>query len=330
MKGVQDRAAEFQELIEGEEAEECRRETEVVATVSSKLLPSLFKLVDSLHSSEKSGKQNMQIEEDQVDDSSDNKIGETFSQVQALTQAIASLARVAPQALLQTLFKKVIQRLLEASQQEVDMSDKICSLLSLSQALVISQSLDETSVSLLYRSLKPLIRTDEARPRVQKRAYKAMAEICKRYHSFAIEGDRLKELCELLTSSIITSQISARHMRLKCLNNIVDGFDSSNKAHMVRRVYSACWTSECWTFETDVCFAFFILKGNDLKTRWRGSSMLKRFKCQDPRSSLPTAPVDGKDSKRYPWLLQACSSCTRSRDDPDEVSSSYGNVETSF
>jgi ribosomal RNA-processing protein 12 len=260
VKGVQDRAAAFQELIEGEEAEECRREAEVVATVSSKLLPSLFKIVDSLHSSQKSSKQNMQIDEDQVDESSDNKIGETFSQVQALTQAIASLARMAPQALLQTLFKKVIQRLLEASQQEEDMSDKICSLLSLSQALVISQSLDETSVSLLYRSLKPLIRTDETRPRVQKRAYKAMAEICKRYHSFAIEGDRLKELCELLTSSIITSQISARHMRLKCLNNIVDGFDSSNKAHMVREIHSAYWMSECCAFETDMCIAFFFLK----------------------------------------------------------------------
>ena len=210
------------------------------------------------------------------------------------------------------------------------MSDKICSLLSLSQALVISQSLDETSVSLLYRSLKPLIRTDEARPRVQKRAYKAMAEICQRYHSFAIEGDRLKELCELLTSSIITSQISARHMRLKCLNNIVDGFDSSNKAHMVRRIYSACWMSECCTFETDVCITFFDFKGNDLKTSWRGSFMFKRFKCQDPRSGLPTAPVNGKDSKRHHSLLQACSSCTRSRDDPDEVSSSNGNVETSF
>lgn len=260
MKGVQDRAAEFQELIEGEEAEECRREAEVVGTVSSKLLPSLFKFVDSLHSSEKSSKQNMQIDEDQLDESSDNKIGETFTQVQALTQAIASLARVAPQALLQTLFKKVIQRLLEASQQQQqqDMSDKICSLLSLSQALVISQSLDETSISLLYRSLKPLIRTDEARPRVQKRAYKAMAEICHRYHSFAIEGDRLKELCELLTSSIITSQISARHMRLKCLNNIVDGFDSSNKAHMVRGIFSAYWKYECCAFETDVCMYCFL------------------------------------------------------------------------
>jgi ribosomal RNA-processing protein 12 len=106
--------------------------------------------------------------------------------------------------------------------------------LSLSQALVSSETLDETSISLLYRSLKPMIRTDQVIPRVQKRAYKVMAEICSRYKSFVIEDEvRLQELCELLTTSLMTSQISSRYMRLKCLSSIVASFHSSNALHMV-------------------------------------------------------------------------------------------------
>ena len=233
--GVYERLAEFEELVESGEGEEVRAEANAIASETPKLLPSLFKLVDSLHatqpqSNKKEGEE-MGIEEDSemVDSQRNNSEG-----VQVVAGAISALARLAPKPFLQGMFKKVIQRLLEASQSDEDLSEKMCSLLSLAQALVVSECLDESSIALLYRALKPLIRTDRTTSRVQKRAYKVMAEICQRYHSFVTGDDRLQELCELLTSSIFTSQIAARHMRLKCLNNIVDGFDPSNKNHMVR------------------------------------------------------------------------------------------------
>jgi ribosomal RNA-processing protein 12 len=233
--GIRERLAEFEELVDGEEARDCQRDAEVLEMECFKLLPSLFKLVDTLHTVSRSGNprnDEMKVDEDNVEHCTETN-NSSVQQVQAVTKAIASLSRLAPKPFLQNLFKKVIQRLLEASQSDDDLSEKMCSLLSLAQALVVSESLDDSSVSLLYRSLKPLIRTDQTKPRVQKRAYKVMAEICQRYHSFT--GDRLEELCELLTSSIVTSQISARHMRLKCLKNIVDGFDSSNRVHMVSK-----------------------------------------------------------------------------------------------
>jgi ribosomal RNA-processing protein 12 len=225
--------SQFEELADSEEANECQTDATAIGEDTTKLLPALFKLVDALHT-DSAGAPIDESKMDEEVEAPSTSASDGVQAVQVVARAIAALARLAPKPFLQVLFKKVVQRLLEASQSDEDLSDKMCSLLTLAQALVVSDCLDDSSVSLLYRSLKPLIRTDTIKPRVQKRAYKVMAEICQRYHSFATEGNRLEELCELLTGSIFTSQISARHMRLKCLNHIVEGFDKSNKAHMVR------------------------------------------------------------------------------------------------
>ena len=192
----------------------------------------MFKFIDSLHSASKS---HDAMDEDVELAENDFDQNQKHTQSEAASQAIASLAQGAPKTLVTAMFKKVIQRLLEASQSEEDQSGKMVALLSLSQALVASETLDEPSISLLYRSLKPLIRTDQVIPRVQKRAYKVMAEIIRRYKAFVVGDEaRLKEMCELLTASIMTSQISSRYMRLKCLSSIVESFQSSNALHMVR------------------------------------------------------------------------------------------------
>ena len=149
----------------------------------------------------------------------------------SVIDAIAAFARLAPKPYLESLFKKVMQRLLVAS-QSVE-TEKICTLLELSQALVTSQALDDASISLLYRAIKPLIRTDEHEARVQKRAYKVLLEICKCQPSFITEPAFLEELTALLLDAIMTSQISARHMRLKCMTLIVEGFDGGNTNHAV-------------------------------------------------------------------------------------------------
>ena len=160
--------------------------------------------------------------------------------VEAVTDAIGQLAQICPRDFLQGLFKKVVQRLLLATTEVADNSEgdtnatalRMCSLLGLGQALVASGSLDDASLSLLYRAIRPLVRTDEHDPRVQKRAYKVLAEICQRHKDFVTSDERLSEMIDLLVDSIVTCQVSARHMRLKCMTCIVDGFDSSNSAHM--------------------------------------------------------------------------------------------------
>jgi len=231
--GLKTLAAGVAERLHGDDSEFAQGDAKILEQTSTKLLPALFKLVETLQGTGTKSSQVANNDEMETEDNEEkNKLSLDAQKVQCVTDAIAELCRLAPKPFLQTLFKKIMHRLLASTQSQNDESEKICTLLGLAQALVASEALDEESISLLYRSLKPLIRTDEFEARVQKRAYKVMAEICKRYHTFATAPDRLEEITELLVGSIMTCQVSARHMRLKCMTVIVKGFSCSNKQQM--------------------------------------------------------------------------------------------------
>lgn len=222
--GVLKRKSNYQELIEGDEAETTKMDAEVLGAVSAKLLPSLFKLVDTLHErcGTREGSDAMDTDALEGNDES--------SKITMVTGCIAVVARLAPKELVRHLFSRVLQRILQTSQDRDDKSIlKLCSLLSLAQSLVVSESLEDSSIELLFRALKPLIRTDETPAKVQKRAYKLLCDICKKYHSFIADASRLKEVTALLSNTSATSQIAARFMRLKCLTIVVEGFDVSGK-----------------------------------------------------------------------------------------------------
>jgi len=217
------------------------KDYEVVSQASVKLLPGFFKLTETLHgtntASEATTKRkdsDMDVEDDAaaIDEKADGMSSQDAQRVQAVTDAIGELARICPRPFLQNLFKKVMQRLLVATQSEADESGKICTLLGLAQALVSSEALDENSISLLYRAIRPLIRSDEHDSRVQKRAYKVLSEICEKNSSFVTSAEHLGDFTELIIGSIMTCQVSSRHMRLKCMVHIVKAFDSSNEQHM--------------------------------------------------------------------------------------------------
>lgn len=215
----------------------------VLSNVSTKILPSLFKLVETLNeSSTKESCDAMEIDALSSSKESQSQSQQNMQLVEAVTDAIGQLAQVCPPEFLQTLFKKVIQRLLLATTEIAESSGdtdaklatamKMSSMLGLGQALVASGSLDDTSLALLFRAVRPLVRTDEHDPRVQKRAYKVLAEICERHKEFVTSDERLGEMMDLVVDSIVTCQVSARNMRLKCMTHIVQGFNSKNISHM--------------------------------------------------------------------------------------------------
>lgn len=216
----------------GFELENASADVAALTKASVVLLPILFKFVTDAHGVAASGNNESMDVEEAPAKSSDVSM-ESLQKVQCVTEAISALARLAPDEFLRGLFKKLMHRLLEEIQSEAADKEKVCALLTLSQALVTSRVLDESSVSFLYRAVKPLIRNDEDGPRVQKRAYKVLTEICERYHSFVADKDRLQEVIVLLSGTVTTSQVSSRHMRLKCLNIIVDGLDSSSSPQLV-------------------------------------------------------------------------------------------------
>ena len=221
---------------------------EVLSGVTTKVLPSLFKLVESLNQSAASAPASddaMEVESSSTKDGKKGKgaNGQQSAQlVEAVTECIGQLARVCPPDFLQGLFRKVVQRLLQATADassadgggdaRAAASLRMCSLLGLGQALVASGTLDGESVSLLYRSVRSLVRTDEHDPRVQKRAYRCLAELCDRHPDFITSDGRLDEMADLMAGTAATCQVSARHVRLRCMTAVVSGLDcETNPGH---------------------------------------------------------------------------------------------------
>lgn len=233
-RGVTSRLRSLEELVENEEATQIRGEAQVLRKLSEKLIPSLFKQVETLHLNNGVAVHEAPEELGDRDEVAD------ASRVRSISEAIASIAQLASIDLVEGLFSKLLQKLLESSQANDDLSEKICSLMALAQALVSSETLGSSSISLLFRSLKPLIRSDETSPKIQKRAYKVLAEICSRCPSFARDKEQLKELLEVLTSSLATSQLCSRSMRIKCLTIIVKSLEDPSENEKVgpRSVYS--------------------------------------------------------------------------------------------
>jgi ribosomal RNA-processing protein 12 len=200
-------------------------QSEILSEAAVELLPVMFKIV-ALNDKPPTEDLKTQMK------MTASEVSERSHQTQSLCEAIAALSRCAPTPFLHGLFKKLMQRLLEEAQSGISDSSKVCAFLCLCQSLVSSRVLDENSISFLYRALKPMIRNDEQDARIQKRAYKVLAEMCECHHSFFFDITRLQETIELLTGTMGTSQIAARHMRLKCMNIIIDGFDDTHSEHV--------------------------------------------------------------------------------------------------
>jgi hypothetical protein len=213
-------------LEEGTMSEENQREADALSNAAVALLPVLFKSVERLHASSNytgaDAELKMELElgtPTPCNGASDSNL------VRRVTGAISSLAGLAPPPLLQKLFKKVLSRLLVENQAEEVENTKLCYLLCLSQALVASGALPESSVSLLYRTLKPMIR-DDKHSKVQKVGYRVLLEICQCYHSYLAEAEPMGDLIDLFTETAISANIPARAMRLKCIGALVKGVGS--------------------------------------------------------------------------------------------------------
>jgi ribosomal RNA-processing protein 12 len=163
---------------ESQQSSNTQQDYDVLSNVSTKILPSLFKLVETLIQNPTSASSDDAME---TEDGSSSKKQQANNQqnmqfVESVTDAIGYLARICPREFLQNLFKKVVQKLLVASTELADSSNgkeennlRMCSLLGLAKSLVASGTLDEASLSLLFRAIRPLVRTDEHDSRVQKR-----------------------------------------------------------------------------------------------------------------------------------------------------------------
>eukprot|EP00559_Dactyliosolen_fragilissimus_P009459 CAMPEP_0184860718 /NCGR_PEP_ID=MMETSP0580-20130426/5555_1 /TAXON_ID=1118495 /ORGANISM="Dactyliosolen fragilissimus" /LENGTH=880 /DNA_ID=CAMNT_0027357931 /DNA_START=1610 /DNA_END=4252 /DNA_ORIENTATION=- len=214
---------------------------QILSDISMKMLPLLFRTVEKLNGTKacfsekhKNSYDDMEVDDKALIPQEKKFLAQNSQQVISVIDAIAAYAPLSPAPFLQNLFKKLMQRLLKATTNEhfKKESETACSLLGISRALVKSKALDETSISLLYRAIRPLLRSDELSARIQKNAYKVFLEVCHHHTSFINNSDRLKEMLELMSESIMTLHVPARYMRLRCMTYAVEGFESKNDEQM--------------------------------------------------------------------------------------------------
>lgn len=187
------------------------------------LLPALFRLAtDDIAIGSEMGV----VEE--ADEMTITSTSENGRRMQSLSNAISSLVCVARSDFVHGMYKKLMQKLLEEMQSEDQNSERLSSFLFLAQALAATGKLNDSSIALLYRTVKALLKEGEFSARIQKRAYKVLLELCSVYHSFVTETERLRELSKLLTETITSANVSARAMRLRCMIVIVQDLDASD------------------------------------------------------------------------------------------------------
>ena len=209
--------------------------TRLLNQTSATLLPVLFKVV--MATPENGSIAGPDMTDMDVDSNEKKPLPKIdSSQDPHLLHAIAALAKSSTDEYIQSLFKKLMQKLLEEIQSDPCNSYKICSYLSLCQALVASTALKANDILLMYRALKSLLRTDEHNARVQKRAYKVLYEICEGYNCIAANTEILNELALLLTDTNTVSNLAARHVRLKCMEIVLRGMESVNVEQAVSTV----------------------------------------------------------------------------------------------
>ncbi len=210
----------------------------VMGSMSTKLLPLLFNLLEK-----NAGRGNAPTH---------------------VLSAVSALACIAPPPFVANLFKKLLHKLLEKraaglssisaaspsvtsametsalsssggspGESEMDLVTTplqlACMYLDLIACMV--PQLEPNCVMLCYRAIKPMIQDDQT-PGIQKRAYKALLEVCQHHSQFIVsDPSDLQAFVDLLVGSLYNCNVKARRMRLKCLSYMVQNFQPDNEEH---------------------------------------------------------------------------------------------------
>lgn len=228
----------------------------VLAEATKKILPALFTLVDELSDgsgSDGGGDSNKDKNDDgdaDMDDANDDvsnantnananaSRSDAARHVDHVTRAVRALAAAAPPKFLRALVRKLLARSVRAA-ADADHA-RAGPLLDLSRALVEADALDASSARLLYRTVATFLRDDRSSPASQKRAYRTLHALCeRRARDLVAAGDDEENeegVVGLLTSSLATTRVAARSVRLSCLERVLEPYaDDGIDADVVDR-----------------------------------------------------------------------------------------------
>ncbi|KAJ6238448.1 rrp12-like protein [Anaeramoeba flamelloides] len=146
------------------------------------------------------------------------------SQRKATFDCIHTYSTIAPQDLMNRLFKKLLSKILEGTSSLNSTSLDVISKISLDDvsalaelSLAISQSLDKNNILLLLRTIIPHLKTSKT-ARIQKKFYKILSSIIS-YHYEIIES-QLEDLLEIIYQTSKTCTPGAKCNRIITLGTI--------------------------------------------------------------------------------------------------------------
>lgn len=155
-----------------------------------------------------------------------------------LMDTIEGFASLAEAAFVTATFKKIMQKLLEATTQAKRMeatskeegkpaNAKVLARFKhtahgqMSLAMTLISHMDLENINLLYRVIKPYL-LDDTDGAMQKRSYAVLVSICDNHPSFMTTEANLKDMTESICESLLTCSIPAKKMRLRCLVHLIN------------------------------------------------------------------------------------------------------------
>ena len=151
---------------------------------------------------------------------------------QSIVNCLSSVCSLASSQLVSAIAKKLLQMVLSTTTigNEMVLGDNEENV-TLSSWITILQSiipyLPEPMVILLFRTIRPLLTDDK--PSLQKRAYAVLDALLKTHGDVIYRDDVAPRMniLETISQSLLTCHVSARSMRLRCIETIFSTMDSS-------------------------------------------------------------------------------------------------------
>eukprot|EP01041_Mallomonas_annulata_P002047 gene2047-3978_t len=139
---------------------------------------------------------------------------------QSCVQCIGAWADVSPPSLLTSLSKRLLQLLLSST---VSNDSESASSASgwMAVMLVVIPHLPATLVNLLYRTIRPLLSVQESLS-LQKRAYLVLDALLQQHANIMNENEARIQMFSVISESLLLSHVSARHMRLRCMETLME------------------------------------------------------------------------------------------------------------
>lgn len=147
---------------------------------------------------------------------------------QITVQCVGHFADVASPALLNGLLKRLLQLLLSTT-MNIDVSSVQAGSAWMSVMLIVIPHLSEQMVTLLYRTIRPLLSISQPLA-LQKRAYLVLEALLLRHASVLEKLESKIQILAVISDSLLFAHVSARHMRLRCLEALISGMTAEDLA----------------------------------------------------------------------------------------------------